>query len=88
MLLSVLLLFAVQKNDPPAGGISPLAWVIILALVAALGIVSLFFSKWNSRLYDDLKECNASKAGLLEEVLGLLKVVRIQMEKSKGGKQK
>lgn len=80
----MLLLFVTENGDPPAGGVSPLAWAIVLALVAALGIVCLFFSRWNSRLYDDLKECNASKADLVEETLGLLKVLRLHMEKSKG----
>jgi hypothetical protein len=74
--------------DPPSGGVSPLAWVIIGALVVALLGICSFSKYWTDRLYKDLKECNEKKAASEEDVLGVLKVLRIQMEQSKGGKQR
>lgn len=71
--------------DVPAGGVSPLAWVIISALAAALGAVCTVSLKWITRLYNDLKRCNAEKAAEPEEILALLRVARIQMERSKPG---
>lgn len=71
----------VAKADPPAGGLSPLAWTIILALVAALGVVSRALAV----VYKDLKEANKLVNQRDEEALGLFKVMRGQMERSKGG---
>ena len=81
--LSVLL-----AADPPSGGVSPLSWAIIGALVTALVAISLFSKYWTDRIYSDLKECNAKRAASEEDVLGVLKVLRLQMEQSKGGKQR
>ncbi len=74
---------AVTKADPPAGSLSPLAWTIILALVAALGIVSRALAV----VYKDLKAANAKLNARDEEALGLFKVMRGQMERSRGGTQ-
>jgi hypothetical protein len=74
--------------DPPSGGVSPLAWVIIGALITALIAVCSFGRYWTSMMYKDLKECNEKRAASEEDVLGVLKVLRIQMEQSKGGKQR
>lgn len=85
------LLLAIARStevDPPSGGISPLAWVIILALVGAIGAICGVGMRWVTKLYDDLKECNASRAVQDEDTLGLLKVLRVQMEQSKGGRQR
>jgi hypothetical protein len=72
--------------DPPSGGVSPLAWVIIGALLTALlGVVG-FAKYWTDKLYSDLKECNEKRANSEEDILGLLKVLRLQMEQSKGGR--
>lgn len=81
-------LVALMADITPEGGVSPLAWVIIGALVTALVAVSLFSKYWTDRLYSDLKECNEKKAASEEDVLGVLKVLRLQMEQSKGGKQR
>ena len=79
-------------EDPPSGGVSPLAWVIIVVLAGALGAVVpplwLRGNKIQDRMYADLKECNEKKTEQEEEILGLLKVLRLQMEQSKGGKQR
>lgn len=75
-----------SRVDPPSGGVSPLAWVIIGALVTALLAVIGFAKYWIDKLYADLKECNEKRANSEEEVLGLLKVLRLQMEQSKGGR--
>ena len=81
-------LLAALPLDPPAGGVSPLAWVIITCLATALTGVSLFGARWATKIYDDLKACNTAKASQEEEILGLLKVVRVSMEQSKGGRQR
>jgi len=81
-------LVALVAAVAPDGGVSPLAWAIIGALVTALVAVSLFAKYWTDRLYSDLKECNEKKAASEEDVLGVLKVLRLQMEQSKGGKQR
>jgi hypothetical protein len=93
VLLEVLLGAAVlMDSDPPSGGVSPLAWAIIGALVAALSAVvpALWVrgNKISDRMYADLKECNEKKAEQEEEVLGLLKVLRVQMEDSKEGRKR
>jgi hypothetical protein len=86
---SLLSLMEVLKAaDPPAGVFSPAAWVVISALGTALMGVSLFGAKWATKIYDDLKECNKARVASEEEVLGLLKVLRVSMEQSKGGKQR
>lgn len=78
----------VAAVDPPSGGVSPLAWVIIGALATALVAVCLFAKGWVDRLYGDLKACQAARADQEEEVLGMLKVLRLQMERSRGGKER
>ena len=79
------------EGGPPSGGISPLAWVIILALagVIAAAIPALWVrgNKMQDKMYEDLKECNQKRAEAEEDLLGLLKVLRLQMEASKGGKK-
>jgi hypothetical protein len=76
---------------PPAGGISPLAWVIIgaLALVCSTVIPALWHrgNKIHDTMYEDLKKCNEKCKQSEEDVLGLMKVLRLQMEASKGGKK-
>jgi hypothetical protein len=79
-------LAAFGEIDPPSGGVSPLAWILITALVGALGTVSVVSLNWIKKLYDDLKECNGKRASQEEDVLGLLRVLRLQMEQSKGGR--
>jgi hypothetical protein len=88
MMLSVSFAMAAVLADPPAGGVSPLAWTIIVTLGTVL--VTVTGALWRDRVktYDDLKACNREKVELEEEILGLLKVLRIQMEQSKGGRQK
>lgn len=79
------------RGDPPAGGISPLAWAIILALagVCATVIPALWArgNKIQDRMYEDLKACNEKRAQSEEDMLGLMKVLRLQMEASRGGKK-
>jgi hypothetical protein len=79
------------KVDPPSGGISPLAWVIIsvLAGVCSTVIPVLWYRgiKIQDKLYDDLKACNEKRAQSEEDLLGLLKVLRLQMEQSRGGRK-
>jgi hypothetical protein len=86
MALSMSLVMAVQAVNPPAGGVSPLAWVIIGALVVALLGVCSFGKYWTDRMYKDLKECNEKRLDSEEDILGVLKVLRISMEQSRGGK--
>jgi hypothetical protein len=88
MMLLLSLVGWAGRVDPPTGGVSPLAWVIVTALAAALVGVSVVALRWVGRLYDDLKACNAARAASEEDVLGMLKVLRMQMERSKGGKPK
>jgi hypothetical protein len=73
------------EMDPPSGGVSPLAWVIIMALVGTIGVIWGVALGWIKTLYADLKACNAARADSEEDTLGLLKVLRAQMEKSRGG---
>lgn len=81
---------ATTPTDPPIGAVSPMAWVIIGALASALvaAVPALWHrgNKLQDQMYADLKECNEKKAELEEEVLGLLKVLNIQMEQSKWSK--
>jgi hypothetical protein len=92
--------YAVSKVDPPTGGISPLAWVIISALVLVCAtVVPALWHRGNKerdkaesireRMYEDLKECNKKRADSEEEILGLMKLLSLMMEqaKSKGGKK-
>ena len=76
---------------PPVGVVSPLAWSIIgvLAGVCATVIPALWYrgNKIQDKLYEDLKECNDKKRKSEEDVLGVLKVLRLQMEQSKGGRK-
>lgn len=80
----------VATVDPPGGGVSPLAWVIIGALATVVGTVvpALWYrgNKIHDKMYADLKECNEKKTEQEEEMLGLMKVLRLQMEQSRGGK--
>jgi hypothetical protein len=82
----------VLKGDPPTGGVSPLSWAIIgaLAAVCATVIPALWArgNKLQDQMYADLKTCNESKEQLQEDTLGLLKVLRLQMEQSKEGKKR
>lgn len=73
--------------DPPGGGLSPLAWTLISVLAGTLTTVTTVLWKDRSKVYDDLKACNATRAAAEEELLALLKVLRIQLESSKGGKR-
>lgn len=79
-------LAALAQTAPPAGGLSPLAWTIIVALCTAGATVVGALWKDRQQTYNDLKACNAKYAEQEEEILGLLKVLRVQMEQSKGGK--
>ncbi len=83
-------LFDAGLADLPTGGVSPLAWVIIGALCTVIAaVIPALWSRGNKisdQMYADLKECNEKRAEQEEEVLGLLKVLRLQMEQSKGGK--
>jgi hypothetical protein len=81
-----LLLSLIAAVDPPSGGISPLAWTIIVALAGTLTTVTGILWKDRSKVYDDLKACTAKRLESEEEMLALLKVLRSQMERSKGGK--
>ena len=82
---------ALLADAPPTGGVSPLSWAIIGALAAVIASVvpALWIrgNKIQDRMYSDLKECNEKKTEQEEEVLGLLKVLRLQMEQSKGGRK-
>lgn len=82
----------VVDSVPPAGEVSPLAWAIIgtLATVCGTVIPALWYrgNKIHDKMYEDLKECNQKHLDQEEEVLGVLKVLRLQMEQSKGGKQR
>jgi hypothetical protein len=87
--LSVATAFA--DVTPPSGGISPLAWVIIgaLATVCMTVIPALWYrgNKIQDTMYEDLKKCNEKCKQSEEDVLGLMKVLRLQMEASRGGKK-
>jgi len=74
------------RVDPPSGGLSPLAWTIIVALAAVImGAIPALW-KMNRQMYRDLKDCNERSNQKEDDLLGLLKVVRVSMESSKGGK--
>ena len=85
MWLSLSFLMAVA-GDPPAGLISPLAWAIISALATActVAIPALWYrgNKIQDQMYQDLKVCNEKNAQSEEDILGLMKVLRLQMEKA------
>lgn len=76
----------VARVDPPAGGLSPLAWTLIIALSGVISAAVPALWLQNQKMYRDLKECNEIKNQQDEEVLGVLKVVRLQMEQSRGGR--
>jgi len=82
---------AALQVDIPPGSLSPLAWVIIVALtgVCATVIPALWVrgNKIQDRMYEDLKACNEKRAQSEEDMLGLMKVLRLQMEASRGGKK-
>ena len=82
---------ALAEVTPPSGGISPLSWVIIgaLAAVCATVIPALWFrgNKIQDTMYEDLKKCNEKCKQSEEDVLGMMKVLRLQMEASRGGKK-
>jgi hypothetical protein len=82
----------VAAGDPPAGGLSSLAWTIILVLCGVIAAVvpALWIrgNKIQDRMYADLKACNEKRVQSEEDMLGLMKVLRLQMEHSKGGKQR
>ena len=88
-MLSLSVLAEVTQVDPPSGGLSALAWVLIVALAGVMAAVvpALWYrgNKLQDKMYEDLKVCNDKRAKTEEDVLGLLKVLRLQMEKSKGG---
>lgn len=82
----------VVTMDPPTGFLSPIAWVIILTLcgVMAAVIPALWYrgNKIHDMMYEDLKACNEKRAQTEEDILGLMKVLRLQMENSRtGGKR-
>jgi hypothetical protein len=81
----------IAQVAPPSGGISPLAWVIIGALVTVCVTVipALWYrgNKIHDQMYEDLKKCNEKCKQSEEDVLGLMKVLRLQMEASRGGKK-
>ncbi len=78
-------------GDPPPGVISPIAWAIILTLVGVCATVipALWVrgNKIQDRMYEDLKMCNEKRKQTEEDILGLMKVLRLQMESSRGGKK-
>jgi hypothetical protein len=65
--------------SPPSGGISPLAWVIICALSAALVAVSKFFVT----VYNDLKKAREELATAYEDQAQLLKALRTGLDMPK-----
>lgn len=78
-------------SEPPGGGLSPLAWAIIVALVAVItAVVPALWVRGNKlqdKMYEDLKKCNEKNTQVEDGVLGLLKVLRLQMERSRGVKK-
>jgi hypothetical protein len=80
-----------SEGAPPIGPISPLAWAIIGALSTTLMSVTTALwvrgNKIADRYYADLKACNEKRNQSEEDVLGLLKVLRLQMEASRGGRK-
>ncbi len=91
MLLSMSYVMTAALVDPPAGELSALAWVIIVVLAGTLGaVVPVLWVRGNKlqdKMYEDLKVCNQKRAQTEEDLLGLMKVLRLQMEASKGGKR-
>lgn len=91
--MGLVALMAIQEGatTPPPGGISPLAWVIIVALATTLVTVTsaLWYrgNKIQDKMYDDLKACQEKRIQTEEDILGLLKVLRLQMEASRGGRK-
>lgn len=85
----ILALLACLEKTSPDGGVSPLAWSIIVTLcgVIAVSIPALWYrgNKIQDKMYADLKECNKEKAKSEEAMLGQMKVIRLQMERSRGG---
>jgi uncharacterized protein YdgA (DUF945 family) len=81
----------ISAVEPPSGAISPLAWAIIVALsfVCATAIPALWYrgNKIQDKMYEDLKKCNEKRLQSEEDQLGLLKVLRLQMEASRGAKR-
>lgn len=78
--------YMIARVDPPSGGLSPLSWTIIIALATVISVAIPALWKQNRQMYRDLRDCNERSNQKEDEVLGLLKVVRVQMEISKGGK--
>lgn len=82
----VISVLAATDVSPPSGGLSPLAWFLIVVLAGALATSCGVGLGWARKIYDDLKECNAARAAQEEDILGLLRVLRTQMEQSRGGR--
>lgn len=94
------LMLAADAADVPGGGLSPLAWAIIVALAGTLAAVApalwLRGNKMQDRaeqirgqMYEDLKECNRKRNESEEEILDLMKLLRLMMDRPrppKGGK--
>ena len=79
-------------TDPaPLGVISPVAWTIIGVLSAVCAtVIPALWARGNAmqdKMYEDLKACNEERAKSEEDLLGLMKVLRLQMEQSKGGRK-
>jgi len=72
---------ATKLTDPPSGGVSPLAWVIICALATA--VVAL--GKFCLMLYGDLKKCREELASAYENQANLLKALRVGLDLPKQG---
>jgi hypothetical protein len=66
-------------TDPPSGGVSPLAWIIICALVAAVTALG----KVCVTLYTDLKKAREDLADAYEEQANLLRTLRLSLDASK-----
>lgn len=70
----------VQKMiQPPSGGISPLAWVIICGLATGLAAVG----KFCLTLYGDLKEARRELAESYEDQASMLKALRSGLDMPK-----
>lgn len=68
----------VQAQAVPEGGISPLAWIIILALSSAVAGEALFIKK----LYTDLTKSHAEKGQFVNDQLSLIKTLRDEFDKN------
>ncbi len=92
MWLSLSILMEVMRVEPPTGGLSALAWVIIVVLAGVFAaVVPAIWHRGNKlqdKMYEDLKVCNDKRAKTEEDVLGLMKVLRVQMEQSRGGQKR